>query len=278
MINYHSPHIFTVCHIYYGIHILRHSFGLIKIKIVQLKLLIVEDSVSYAIELEQVATKIGFDVIGTVDNSADALDIIFSEHPDIILMDINIKGRLTGIDIAKRIIHLNIPILYITSFNEESTYLEASQSNLIGYIVKPVEKLTLATSLKLLIQNSINNQMAANNAGVITKDDEEYVFLMKNSIFYKFQVSSILFIKSDDNYSSFTLEDGSNFIIRIKLSDVENLLVDRHFVRCHRQYIVNQKKIQSINTIMNTLHVKDHIIPFSRSKKAAIMSIGIFLS
>jgi len=111
--------------------------------LVNLSLLIVEDSISYAIELEQLSEEIGFDVLASVDNSADALDIIFSEAPDIILMDINIKGRLTGIDIAKKIIHLDIPVLYITSFSDEETYNKAQESNLIGYIVKPVVKLKI---------------------------------------------------------------------------------------------------------------------------------------
>ena len=87
--------------------------------LVNLNILIVEDSISYSIELEQLASEIGFNVIGVVDNSADALDTIFSTPPDIILMDINIKGKLNGIEIAKKINHLNIPILYITSFNDE---------------------------------------------------------------------------------------------------------------------------------------------------------------
>jgi CheY-like chemotaxis protein len=88
----------------------------------QLNLLIVEDSVSYAVELEQLATEIGYNVIAVTDNSADALDIIFSQQPDIILMDICIKGRLSGIDIGKRIKHLDIPILYITSFDDKKTF------------------------------------------------------------------------------------------------------------------------------------------------------------
>lgn len=241
-----------------------------------LNLLIVEDSVSYSIELEQIATEIGFNVIGSVDNSGDALDIIFSEQPDVILMDINIKGRLTGIDIAKRIVHLEIPILYITSFSDEATYQEALRSTLVGYIVKPVEKLTLTTSLKLLIKNRLQNE-STNSTGLITKEDEEYIFFMKKDVYHKLRVDQILYVKSNDNYCEFTLDNGSSYLIRIKLSEVEELLTGRNFIRCHRQYIVNQRQVRAVNTAINTLDVQGEAIPFSRSKKAEIMSIGIFL-
>jgi len=244
---------------------------------VNLELLIVEDSLSYAIELEQLAIELGFNVLATVDNSADALDVIFSDPPDLILMDINIKGRMSGIDIGKSIVHLEIPILYITSFNDNATYEEAMESNQVGYIVKPVDKLTLATSLKLLIKNSFKDISLSKNTGIIEKDDLEYIFFMRNNTFNKVMIDEILFVKSSDNYSSFNLLDGSSFLIRIKLSEVEELLSRQAFIRCHRQYIVNQNKIEVISSTKNTLNVSGHEIPFSKTKKAEIMSIGLFL-
>lgn len=244
--------------------------------LVNLNLLIVEDSISYSIELEQLATEIGFNVIAIVDNSADALDTIFSTPPDIILMDIDIKGKLNGIEIAKKINHLNIPVLYITSFNDESTYNEALGSNLIGYIVKPVDKLTLATSLKLLIKNALGEHKS-NIPKLYINDGNEFIFFMKNNVYQKVNINQIIFIKSEDNYCHFTFEDGSTFLLRITLQDVEKLFHHRKFIRCHRQYIVNQMKIRSIDTTMSVLEVGSDRIPYSRSKKQEIMSIGIFL-
>lgn len=245
--------------------------------LVNLNILIVEDSISYSIELEQLASEIGFNVIGTVDNSGDALDTIFSTPPDVILMDIEINGKLSGIDIAQKIKHLNIPVLYITSFNDEATYNEALESNLIGYIVKPVDKLTLATSLKLLIKNALGENSNSNLPELYIKDENEFIFFMKNNVYQKVNVNQITYIKSEDNYCHFAFEDGSTFLLRVKLSEVEDLLQHRKFIRCHRQYVVNQMKIRSIDTNMSSLEIGTEKIPFSRSKKQEIMSIGIFL-
>jgi len=242
-----------------------------------LKLLIVEDSINYAIELEQLAEQIGYEVIGSADNSADALDIIFSTPPDIILMDIEINGRLSGIDIAKKIKHLHIPILYITSFGDDKTYEEALKSDIIGYIVKPVEKLTLTTALKLLLKNRTSQKTKKYGPGVVSQDGEAYLFFMKNDIYEKVKILDIVFIKSENNYSRFTLVDGTQYLIRLVLKDVYAILKDYEFIRCHRQFIINQLKIKSINTVNNTLMIMDEEIPFSRNRKKELLSIGIFL-
>lgn len=244
---------------------------------VKLNLLIVEDSISYAVELEQLASEVGFNVVATVDNSADALDTIFSTELDIILMDINIKGRLSGIDIAKRIEHLKIPVLYITSFGDEATYKRALNSRLIGYIVKPVDRLTLATSLKLLIRSAIFESPMTDKPTLLEKEEDQYIFFMKNGTYNKINLNDIAYINSDDNYSCFTLSDNTKYLLRISLNEVENLLLGRKFIRCHRQYIINQMKIKSINTEMNSINVIDTNIPYSRSNKQKILSIGIFL-
>lgn len=245
--------------------------------LVQLKLLIVEDSVSYAIELEQLASDIGYSVMGSVDNSAEALDIIFSDQPDIILMDINIKGRLSGIDIAMRIQHLNIPVLYITSFNDQETYEKALESNLVGYVVKPVDKLTLATSLKLLVQNMFVDKQLIQKPKIVKKEGTNFIFFMKNNVYHKVSINDIAFVKSENNYCNFILNNKDSYLLRITLNEVDDLLKHYKFIRCHRQYIINQEKIEKVNIAMNTIEAGGQSIPFSRSKKQEILEIAVFL-
>ena len=120
----------------------------------RLKVLIVEDNFSFAIELEMLLEELNYEVISKHDNSATALEAIFSKEPDLILMDINIKGELNGVEIGQKIIGLNIPILYITSFKDEATYREAAKSNMIGYLVKPIEKYSLRTAVQLAIEKA----------------------------------------------------------------------------------------------------------------------------
>jgi len=242
-----------------------------------LNLLIVEDSVSYSIELEELAISVGFNVIGVVDNSAEALDIIFSKPPDVILMDIEIKGRLSGIEIAERISHLNIPILYITSFGDEKTYQEALKSTLVGYIVKPVDKITLKTSLGLLFKNALVDNSSKTTSSIYLKEEEQSIFFMKNNVYKKINVQEIIYVKSQDNYCDFLFEDETSYLLRVKIGEVERLLKNSKFIRCHRQYVVNCHKIKSVDTKLNTLLVGTTKVPFSRAKRQEILDIGTFL-
>ena len=112
------------------------------------------DDLSFALELEMLVQEIGYQVAGVVDNSASALEIIYSERVDFILMDIEIKGRMTGLELGKKLRPIKIPILYITSFGNEAHYEEAQKSNIVGYLVKPIDKYTLRTAISLAVGSS----------------------------------------------------------------------------------------------------------------------------
>ena len=61
-----------------------------------LSILVVEDEFSFALELEMLVKSIGYQSVVSVDNSAEAIEYIYTEHPDLILMDIEIKGKFSG--------------------------------------------------------------------------------------------------------------------------------------------------------------------------------------
>jgi len=87
------------------------------------KILIVEDNLTYAIQLEVMLFNLGNFVCLRTDNSIDALRLISQEKPHLILMDIDIKGALSGIEIGHKIKDFKIPILYISSFGNEELRL-----------------------------------------------------------------------------------------------------------------------------------------------------------
>ena len=65
-----------------------------------LKILIVEDELSFALELQMLLEELNYNVLKHVDNSDEALKVIYENHPDLIFMDIDIKGDLSGIEIG----------------------------------------------------------------------------------------------------------------------------------------------------------------------------------
>ncbi len=237
----------------------------------KLSVLIVEDSISYGIELERLCNDVGFEVLSVVEGSAEALDIIFAESPDMILMDIDIKGKLSGIEIGKSIVHLDIPILYITSFNDQETVRKANESNMVDYLVKPVSKERLIEAFQHIVKSEFDVKEDGDVQILSRPKDRKILFFQKNGEYVKIKVDEVVYVESDDNYCRFYLSDKSYYLMRIKISEVEDKLYKHGFLRCHRRFVVNTKIIKKIDAkTFKIALVNEMVLPFSRSKKEKI--------
>ena len=245
----------------------------------KLNILIVEDSLSFALELEMLVKELHYHVLARVDNSAEALELIFANHPDLILMDIEIKGSMTGTQIGQSIRHLNIPILYISSMSDEQNFHAAEASNMIGYLVKPIDKISLRSAIQLAIAKAYIDQIKQKQSDVAAQPSlpepvQEEHFLMKDcyffkkkDVFHKVKIEDICIIKSNDNYCTFYTVRGEQFTSRIALGKLESMLPADIFFRPHRQYIVQISCIEKINLHDSTIIVAKQEIPLSRSKR-----------
>ncbi len=243
----------------------------------QVNTLIVEDNLSFALELEMLLKELNYGVAGRVASSGEALEKIYSTSPDLILMDIDIKGDLTGLEIGQKIKHLEIPIIYITSLKDEQHYMQGQESNMIGYLVKPVDKITLRSTIEMAINRSYQvKKKESSPSQVQTQSMEGFSenFISKNAFFFKkrgtyhkVKIDHIAFIKSDDNYCETTTLDGEKFNTRITISKMKELLPHDQFFRTHRQYIVQVQHIDSVDFQDSTVKVVGQEIPLSRSQR-----------
>jgi len=237
----------------------------------ELSILIVEDEPSFALELEMLVQDIGYKVAAVVDNSADALEVIFDQAVDFILMDIDIRGKLSGTEIGKRIRFLNIPILFITSFGNEAHYEEALKSNFAGYLVKPIDKYTLRTSITLAISNLFLRQEASQRQG--GEDGfvlNEFLFFKKDRVYHKVAERDIVLVEGADDYVKVHLSDETHFLLRKTLKVFERLLTNTDFLRIHRSYIVRLSAIKTIDFNDKTLTILDKEIPLSRQRRSEL--------
>lgn len=84
-------------------------------------------------------------------------------------------------------------------------------------------------------------------------------------------INQIIFISADSNYSTLYLVNGKKIMTSKTLKVWEDKIDHPFFVRCHRSYLVNVKFIDHISKKNNSLDILNHIIPFSRNKKKAIV-------
>lgn len=102
------------------------------------KILIVEDEVITATAIERDLEKVGYQVTGIAVTAEEAIDKAVATKPNLVLMDIRLKGVTDGISAAQRIqARLNIPVIYLTAHSDAETLKRVLHSKAYGYITKP---------------------------------------------------------------------------------------------------------------------------------------------
>ena len=115
-------------------------------------ILIVEDEALIATEIATALSKLGYRIAGKVRNGDKALDLLASTRPDLALLDIDIKGSLNGIDLARIIREkYDYPFVFLTAFSDRETVRRLADTMPYGYIVKPFTRGELLTTIELAL-------------------------------------------------------------------------------------------------------------------------------
>jgi two-component system, response regulator PdtaR len=132
------------------------------------KILIVEDESIVAKDLQQRLENMGYSVLGIVSNGKDALSKLNKMQPDIILMDIILKGDLDGIETAEIIMQsYNIPFIYLTAYYDNEILLRASMTNPYGYVTKPFHDIGLHTSIQMALHKFQREKKLKNSSKLL---------------------------------------------------------------------------------------------------------------
>jgi diguanylate cyclase (GGDEF)-like protein/PAS domain S-box-containing protein len=116
------------------------------------KILIVEDEGIVALDLQDQLQFMGYQVVGIADTAKDALKMAAKESPNLVLMDIVIKGERDGIDIARQIHDLfDIPVVFLTAYADEKTLARAKLSHPYGYIIKPFNAKMIHSNIEMAL-------------------------------------------------------------------------------------------------------------------------------
>jgi len=230
-----------------------------------LKILIVEDDFSFALDLQMLVEDMGYHVIAVVESAEKALEVIKKKEPDAILMDIDLKGRMTGLELANKIQKKQIPILFITSYKDQSTYQEAKKLKMIGFLVKPLNDLTLMSAIDACLREL--PKASKDNSLNILNDS---LFIKKGKLYHKVKLKDIRYMESDKEYV--TIHTASDkFVMRESLKNLTEVLDGFAFFRSHQSYIINLEYLQSIN-MDDSVAIMDngHHVPISRRNRKII--------
>jgi len=238
----------------------------------KINVLVVEDESIVSKDIQHSLKKLGYNVVGAASTGEKAIDLASSTIPDIILMDIMLKGDMNGIEAADEIRkELAIPVIFLTAYADESTLSKAKITEPYGYILKPFKEIDLHTTIEMAIYKHSREQEVVKERDLLfslveNKDSQQkgYIFVKSNSKLVKLKSKDIYYIEALKDYVVIHTQD-SRYTIHSTMKDIDSKMGNEEFVRVHRSFIVRLDKIATIEYPNLTLEDIDKLIPIGGS-------------
>ncbi|WP_335974679.1 LytR/AlgR family response regulator transcription factor [Gaetbulibacter jejuensis] len=235
------------------------------------KILIVEDEMVIGANISLQLSSLGYEITGVIPRGEEAIINVKQDTPDIILMDINLKGALDGVETVKLIQkEFDIPIIYLTANADDIHFNKAKATNPHAFISKPFKKLDLQHAIELVIAKQDLKQNTTK-----TVEDNPSPFILSDSIFVrhhekmvKVDIKDILYIEAERNYCRIHSK-SKEYLLVITLKDLDEKLPEMHFLRIHRSFIINISHIDEVAT--SHVVIAKKAIPVSKTLKEELL-------
>ncbi|QSB28680.1 DNA-binding response regulator [Flavobacterium circumlabens] len=195
-----------------------------------------------------------FEVIGTFNNSLEALDFINSTAVDAVFLDINMP-MMTGFELIS-LIESKTKVIITTAFREFAA--ESYDLDVLDYLVKPIP---LPRFIKCI--NKITTEYnLKNNIKVETSKGDSHIFIKVDKKMMKINIEEILFVEGMKEYIKVVTPDKTYITHKSLTSLSEELPADR-FLRIHKSYVIALNKVKSIEG--NRIQIQSYTIPIGRN-------------
>ncbi|HRN40448.1 MAG TPA: response regulator [Vicingus sp.] len=236
-------------------------------------ILVVEDESIVSKDIQQSLKKLGYNIVGAASTGEKAIEIANETKPDLVLMDIMLKGEMSGIETAEKIKEtLSIPVIYLTAYADENTLAKAKVTEPYGYIIKPFKEIDLHTSIEMALYKHGKEQEIVKERDFLyslvenKEGDDSVIFVKSNSRLVKVKSTDILFVEALKDYVVINLGDV-RYTIHSTMKDIEKKLPSNDFIRVHRSYIVRLDKINAIEQTNIVMEGGKKLIPIGGSYK-----------
>lgn len=230
------------------------------------RVLVVEDEFIIAEDISETLRSLGYLVAGNATGYNEAIRMIDTQKPDIVLVDINLGEEKDGIDVGTAIREQHrLPFIFITSHADKTTVDRAKHLKPNGYLVKPFDKNDLYTCIEIALAG-FSQKTQEPLAETTNPESKETLFIKDGTSFVKIKYEDIWYLKSDGNYISIQTPQKKH-LIRKTLKDFGSSLPAETFFQVYKSYIINLNHIQSVHS--DHVIVKEQEIPIGREFKDA---------
>ena len=239
----------------------------------QTNVLVVEDESIVSKDIQHSLKKLGYNVVGAASTGEQAVQLALEKLPDIILMDIMLKGEMSGIEAAEAIRNeTSVPVIFLTAYADESTLAKAKVTQPYGYIIKPFKEIDIHTSIEMALYKHKKEAEVLKERDLLfslvenKESTNDLIFVKSNSRLVKLKLSDIYFVEALKDYVVINTLN-TRYTIHSTMKDIEAKLPDNEFLRVHRSYIVRLDKIKAIEQPNLILENDKKVIPIGGSYK-----------
>lgn len=218
-----------------------------------------------ALQLEN----LGYEVCGIVPRGEEALVVAREQKPDLVLMDVQLKGILDGIQTVVRLQREHdLAVVYLTANDDDAHFERAKATNPFAFLSKPFKKQELQRTIELVanrILSSPKNEVTSPESAMF----DDRIFVRHNHSMVKVMFGDILYIEAERNYCRIHT-DVEEYLLVATLKELEEKLPPGQFLRVHRSFLVNIALVEEVGA--SHVVVVDKVIPLSKAMREELLS------
>lgn len=241
---------------------------------IRVKILIVEDDVTTQERLAAVLSQFGYEVVGYSDSVAEALSMIQSRKPDLLLLDVHLgQEKATGIDLAREVRKFSdMPIIFLSVYQRQDYVQHAQFLGAHSYMTKPFREFDLRTAIDFAIQDYAQRGTPLNEPPVPKRD---LFVLTADQAYQKVLVRDIAYVQAQGSSVDIYTLDGRKFTQSCNLKSFERQSnpTEPHLIRIHRSYLVNEAAIESLSRSYQLTLSNGEGLPVGKQFHASIKAL-----
>ncbi|MFA6923292.1 MAG: response regulator [Bacteroidales bacterium] len=230
------------------------------------KILIVEDESIIAKDIQNSLLNLNYNVPDIVNTGEKAIMAVEEHKPDLVLMDIVLKGEMNGIEAAKKIKEeYNVPVVFLTANADDAIINKAKLAEPYGFIIKPFREKELQTTIEMILYkhekvSEIKKERDFYNAIIENKDIKDSIYVRSDYRLNRIKFEDIYYIEALKDYVIINTTDNS-YTTHTTMKEILGILPPKDFSRVHRSFIVRLDKIFSIKYPDLVIEDKKKVLP-----------------
>lgn len=210
-------------------------------------------------------------VVNTCSSTTQALEEIQLTKPQLLFLDIEMPV-MNGFELLGKLMPVNFSVIFITAYNQYA--LKAFRFNALDYLVKPVEKEELIQAVAKAARYTPTATQVAQVQSFMRGEPVKKLAIPSQTGITFISLDDIVYCEASNNYTKLVLSDSTQHIVSKTLKDVQDVLEESHFLRVHRQYIINLNHVKHFNRndCILTMHNKVEL-PVARNQKDRLIEM-----